>query len=224
MNTRFLPSEFSAQRRNLLALLGGLWLLPLSARGAVLAQLNAQQSQAFRAWMVHIIDQQLRRGPSPRWQHRDCAGLVRFAVAEALRAHDGKWLKANGIGAQALPPELDLTPEQQSLRNAWLLADGTRSAYVSAMSLAQINSLPISKDWNQALPGDLLFFDQGDEQHLMVWMGRSIAYHTGTVSATDTGLRAVTIHQLLAWKDTRWRPHSNNPNFVGVYRLAFLAR
>ena len=25
-----------------------------------------------------------------------------------------------------------------------------------------------------------MFYDQGDDQHLMIWMGRSIAYHTGS--------------------------------------------
>jgi len=29
--------------------------------------------------------------------------------------------------------------------------------------------------------------------------------------------------QLMAWSDTRWRPATDNPNFVGLHRLAFLA-
>jgi uncharacterized protein YfaT (DUF1175 family) len=70
----------------------------------------------------------------------------------------------------------------------------------------------------------LLFYDFADDQHLMVWMGRYIAYHTGRVEAGDNGLRALRAAQLLAWKDTRWRPEMDNPNFAGVYRLAFLAR
>src|SRR2546426_5193338 len=47
-----------------------------------------------RAWMVRVVNEQLRQGPTPRWFHRDCAGLVRFAVSEALRSHDAKWLAA----------------------------------------------------------------------------------------------------------------------------------
>lgn len=222
-------SLFSNTRRTLLIAMGGALLLPWQALAApnnssVSPKLSLQQSQIFRAWMVRIIDQQLRLGPTPRWQQRDCAGLVRFAASEALCAHDAKWLKANGFGAEPLPPELALTMEQKALRNTWAQTDGTRNAYASALTLVQLNTQWVAKDWNQAQPGDLLFFDQGDEQHLMVWMGRSIAYHTGTVTATDNGLRAVTIPQLLNWKDTRWRPHSNNPNFAGIYRLAFLSR
>ncbi|MGQ0422576.1 DUF1175 family protein, partial [Bacillus sp. HC-Mk] len=26
------------------------------------------------------------------------------------------------------------------------------------------------------------------------------------------------------WKDTRWIPNDSNPNFIGIYRLNFLAR
>jgi uncharacterized protein YfaT (DUF1175 family) len=85
------------------------------------------------------------------------------------------------------------------------------------------NTRFVSKDLNQALPGDLLFFDQGDDQHLMVWMGRTITYHTGMQTKSDNGLRTVTIQQLMQWKDTRWRPQQSNPNFIGVFRLAFLS-
>ena len=60
-------------------------------------------------------------------------------------------------------------------------------------------------------------------QHLMVWMGSFIAYHTGTVSADDNGLRAVSLRDLRSWRDTRWHPSQDNPNFAGVYRLDFLS-
>ncbi|HMW49496.1 MAG TPA: DUF1175 family protein, partial [Cellvibrionaceae bacterium] len=82
----------------------------------------------------------------------------------------------------------------------------------------------VSRDINQAQPGDLLFFDQGDEQHLMVWMGHFIAYHTGSPTAADNGLRAVTLQQLMHWPDTRWIPDASNPNFSGIYRLGFLSK
>ncbi len=77
---------------------------------------------------------------------------------------------------------------------------------------------------NQAGAGDLFFYDQGDDQHLMVWMGRYVAYHTGTETATDDGLRAVTLEQLMRGKDSRWRREPGNPNFIGIFRLAFLSR
>jgi uncharacterized protein YfaT (DUF1175 family) len=186
-------------------------------------QLAPEQSRAFRAWMVRIVDKQIAAGPTPRWQHRDCAGLVRFAVAEALRAHDEKWQHASGIEGR-LPPELDLTEAQKELRHNWKLADGKRAAYVGALELVQENTVLVSRDLNLAQPGDLLFFDQGDDQHLMIWSGRYIAYHTGNASGQDNGLRAVSVPQLMAWRDTRWQPVAHNPNFLGVYRLRFLAR
>ena len=184
--------------------------------------LTPVQSRAFRAWMVRIVSAQLNAGPTPRWTQRDCAGLGRFATAEALRDHDEKWKHANGLAGQAVPPEVQLTRAQQALRNAWRLADGSVSAFADALELVQGNCRFRGKDCNLAQPGDLLFFDQGDAQHLMIWMGSFIAYHTGTVTPTDNGLRAVSLGALLHWNDTRWHPAQDNPNFAGLYRLNFL--
>lgn len=214
-------------RRNCLAWLATLaaapaWALRAEVAAQPAAVLNPGQSRVFRAWMTRLIEQQLRQGPTPRWQQRDCAGLVRFAVAEAFTSHDARWLRANGIAPRDLPPELTLSAPQQALRHAWRQPDGRVSAFATAQVVVQANSVRVGADLNQAQAGDLLFFDQGDEQHLMVWMGSYIAYHTGTVNAQDNGLRAVSLQQLMTWKDTRWRPHSNNPNFAGVYRLSFL--
>ncbi|MFM0377470.1 DUF1175 family protein [Paraburkholderia strydomiana] len=197
-----------------------------SASGPEPDALTAQQSAVFRAWFTRIVDQQMRRGPTPRWTQRDCAGLVRFAVGETLRPHDSKWLHANGMTGLAdtssLPPELQLSTAQRMIANRWTQLDGSTGAYASAIALIQRNSRFVSKDVNQALPGDLLFFDQGDDQHLMIWLDRYIAYHTGTVTPTDTGLRAVAVSDLMQWKDSRWQPLDGNPNFVGVFRLDFL--
>ena len=90
-------------------------------------QLDARQSQYFRAWFTRIVDEQVRR-PSPRWVHRDCAGLIRYAAAEALAEHDEKWLRANGLTPQGLPPPLELSPEQQNLRFNWRDIDGQNKA------------------------------------------------------------------------------------------------
>jgi uncharacterized protein YfaT (DUF1175 family) len=222
-------TESSAARRRVLATLivlctaNKVWALTSMADGTPQVRLTQQQTRAFRAWMLRIIDAQLEQGPSPRWQQRDCAGLVRFAVNETLLVHDARWLRANSIGSDLrLPPELELSSEQKGLRNHWVQPGGTRGHYVAAIGLVQGNSRFIARDLNQAQAGDLLFFDQGDEQHLMVWMGSRIAYHNGTVTPEDNGLRTVDVKQLQTWKDTRWHPAANNPNFVGVFRLAFL--
>jgi uncharacterized protein YfaT (DUF1175 family) len=256
------------QRRSLLALLAssqmaGAWgltsALPDGANAPLVANrvvLDGPQSDFFRAWMTLVVADQIQRGPSPRWSHRDCAGLVRFAVREAFRRHDARWVRANSIAVRNLPPELVLRAEQEPLRAGWVAGDGSVQDYVGAFALIAHNSRPLGKEVAMARPGDLLFFDQGNDQHLMVWMGRWIGYHNGQTpvyanavepkvpkvpkrsaqpplkpqspqlpqSPQDNGLRAVTLAQLLQWKDTRWRPQEDNPNFVGFFRLAFLSR
>jgi uncharacterized protein len=221
----------AARRAGIALLVASAAALPTPARALMPAvggqvrpqpMLTEEQGRVFRAWMVRIVQEQLRQGPSPRWVQRDCASLVRFAVAESLRPHDARWLHANGLSVDRIPADLQLSPDQQKLRNAWRQRGGASGAYVTAIGLVQYNSRFVSRDIDLAQPGDLLFFDQGDEQHLMVWMGGMVAYHTGTVTARDNGLRSVHISQLLHWKDTRWRPTQDNPNFAGVYRLAFL--
>lgn len=205
-----------------LAALGSLALSHAQAHPAR-TTLTPAQSRTFRAWMIRIIGAQLSAGPSPRWVHRDCAGLVRYAVAESLREHDARWIRASGLAGAPLPPALDLDPAQQTLRHAWQLADGSTAAYVGALELVQENTRRIARECNLAQPADLLFFDQGDAQHLMVWMGSYIAYHTGAdPTPGDNGLRAVRLSELVRWPDTRWQPVAHNPNFAGVYRLAFL--
>lgn len=185
--------------------------------------LSTSQAQAFRHWFQLIVKQQLNRGPSPRWEQRDCAGLVRFACAEALRTHDQPWRKANGFLGKKLPPELTLTPAQlATLRHAWLRADGSQGAYVSALELVQHNTHAVGKELAHAEVADVLLFDQGQAQHLMIWLGQYVAYHTGTVTPVDNGLRAYPLATLMAWDDTRWQPHADNPNFLGIFRLFFL--
>ncbi|ELN2579206.1 DUF1175 family protein, partial [Enterobacter kobei] len=139
-----------------------------------------------------------------------------------LKKHDAKWLRSNGLSNRYLPPELDITDAQRQLAQHWQQGDGRTGPYVSAALLIQHNTHLIGRNINQARPGDLLFFDQGDDQHLMIWMGQFIAYHTGTVTPTDNGMRAVSVQQLMMWNDTRWIPDHSNPNFIGLYRLNFL--
>nr|WP_024913771.1 DUF1175 family protein [Chania multitudinisentens] len=212
-------------RLRALFLLGVLWFFhgALQATSEV-PPLSPEQSSVFRAWFVRIAEEQLNQGPSARWYQQDCAGLVRFAANESLKIHDSKWLRANGLSNRYLPPELAISPQQRQFAQRWQQGAGKQGPYVDAIKLIQFNSQLLGRNLQQAQPGDLLFFDQGDEQHLMIWMGRYIAYHTGTVTPTDNGMRAVSMQQLMKWKDTRWIPDESNPNFIGIYRLGFLSR
>src|SRR3990167_9316615 len=86
--------------------------------------LNGEQTRLFRAWFVRMVEEQLRQGPSPRWHQQDCAGLVRFAANEALKVHDAKWLRANGLSNRYLPPELTLQEGQRALAQQWQQGGG----------------------------------------------------------------------------------------------------
>ncbi len=187
-------------------------------------KLDYKQGDSFRSWFARIIHEQLRQGPSPRWTQRDCASLIRYGAYEALKTHDKKWLRANGLNNRNLPPDVKLREEQKSILNSWKQMGGEKTGpYVSAIVLIQENTAFISKDFNMALPGDIIFFDQGESQHVMVWMGNHIAYHTGTVKKNDNGLRRVSLTQLMNWRDTRWQPKIDNPNFIGIFRFSFLS-
>ncbi|MDR0996042.1 MAG: DUF1175 family protein [Zoogloeaceae bacterium] len=213
-------------RRAFLAFCSGLPLAAFALPGRFEAEapmLDPEQSRAVRAWIAFLADEQIRR-PSPRWTHRDCASLVRFCVAEALACHDEAWRQSMGLANHRLPP--DLVPEvtAQTLRHRWWRPDGSTGAYVSALGLVQENSRFVGKSLNQLETADLLFFDQGQSQHLMLWTGRRIVYHTGSApTPTDDGLRAISPAQLLAWPDNRWRPVADNPNFAGIFALGFLS-
>jgi uncharacterized protein YfaT (DUF1175 family) len=186
-------------------------------------KLSPAQSRALRAWIVRIAVEQIRRAPTPRWTHRDCAGLVRFAVAESLAEHDANWRRAMGLAGR-LPPDIIPEASRLALRHRWKRPDGSVGAYVNAISLVQENSVFAGRDARQAQPADLLFFDQGAEQHLMLWTGHGVVYHNGAPPRPgDNGLRASTLPALLQWNDTRWRPDPSNPNFAGVFSLAFLS-
>jgi len=74
--------------RRLVALALVLWTESADALTAAepdpVLRLDAHRSMIVRAWMVRVVNEQLRQGPTPRWFHRDCAGLVRFAIRRGL--------------------------------------------------------------------------------------------------------------------------------------------
>ena len=186
--------------------------------------LSLEESKVFRSWFIRIIAQQFISGPTPRWTNRDCAGLVRFATNEAFEIHDTKWLKANGIKPGNIPPDINLLEERRNIKNSWSqIRELPDSPYATAITIIQANSKYVSKNINDAHPGDLIFYDQGMDQHLMIWMGNFIAYHTGRDSERETGLRAVKLKDLENWKDSRWRLTEENPNFIGIFRFSFLS-
>lgn len=203
----------------------------------------------FRRWFTAIAEEQFYE-PSREWneEQRDCAGLVRFAWREALRAHDRAWLLRMGERYDAVAPDvraytLERSPVGEKIFRTAAgsfdesnLADGTFSEFADARTLKEFNSRFVGRDRSQARPGDLLFFRQPWVQkypyHVMIFLGRArtdsegaddwVVYHTGS-SPEDAGeVRKVRLSVLERHPDPRWRPLAANRNFLGFYRLKIL--
>ncbi|XPE62517.1 DUF1175 family protein [Shigella flexneri] len=121
---------------------------------------ECRTSGPFGAWSCASPGQSARA--KSRWYQQDCAGLVRFAANEALKLHDSKWLKSNGLSDQYLPPEMTLTPEQRHWRKTGIR--GTEKAAPRTRSIDSDNSQFIGHDITRRSPR-YDFFDQGDAQH-----------------------------------------------------------
>ena len=201
----------------------------------------------FRRWFTWVAEMQFYN-LSDQWntEQRDCAGLVRFAFREALRPHDRLWFQRMGENYDPVAPDLNsniaTTLNGKFFRTAngtytpTDLAEGRFSEFADAQTLQAFNVDFVSRDRNQAKPGDLLFFRQPLAQkfpfHVMIFLGEPrvasegthdwVVYHTGA-SPSDAGtVKKVRLAVLDQHPDKRWRPVSTNPNFLGFYRLKIL--
>ncbi|MBC8030568.1 MAG: DUF1175 family protein [Pyrinomonadaceae bacterium] len=202
----------------------------------------------FRRWFTVIAEGQFYR-LSEQWnaEQRDCSGLVRFAWREALRRHDRVWFQKMGAAYTPIAPDvarysLEKGPLGEKLFRSDFgsykdgdSADGTFSEFADARTLKSFNTRFISRHRQQALPGDLLFFNQPWVQkfpyHVMIFLGASqqgdepsgsVVYHTGS-SPTDVGtVKKVALSVLDHHPNKRWRPVESNTNFLGFYRLKIL--
>ena len=208
-----------------------------------------QDRDNFRRWFTAIAETQFYQ-PSDQWnaEQRDCAGLARFAIREALRRHDRIWFQKMGPGYETVAADvgelnLDNNPlgekifrtdfgsfQESDLRN------GRFSEFADGRSLKNFNSIFVTRDRREAQPGDLLFFYQPWVQkfpyHVMIFLGPArvapngasdwVVYHTGS-SPTDKGtVKKVELSVLDRHPDPRWRPVESNKNFLGFYRLKIL--
>lgn len=205
--------------------------------------------ESFRRWFTLIAEGQFYR-QSLDWnaEQRDCSGLVRFAWREALRRHDRPWFQKMGPGYEAVAADvgrysLDNSPLGEKLFRTNFgsykesdLSSGSFSEFADARSLKSFNAKFISRDRQQARPGDLLFFYQPWVQkfpyHVMIFLGDSklsrenstdwVVYHTGA-SPTDKGtVKKVELSVLDQHPNRRWRPVESNSNFLGFYRIKIL--
>lgn len=214
------------------------------------AELNTQNDRlAFRAWFTTIAASQFD-SVSDGWdkEAQDCAGLVRFAYREALRAHDTEALaKFRSLSRTDIPdvgkynyPGVPVIGKLlfRNHRGAFDKADltnGTLSPFASARFLQESNTHFVSKDLSAALPGDLMFFLHFDDvtmpYHTMIFLGAprgsagaspGIVYHTGPVGKTNGRIKRITVDDLMRFPDARWRPEADNEYFLGVYRFNIL--
>jgi len=205
--------------------------------------------ESFRRWFTGIAETQFYEY-SPSWNtdQRDCAGLVRFSMREALRRHDRLWFQRMGPQYERMAPDvaaytLETGPLGEKLFRTDFgtfkqsdVADGKFSEFADGKTLKNHNSVFISRARGQARPGDLLFFYQPWVQkfpyHVMIFLGSPrmapnaekdwVVYHTGS-SPTDKGtVKKVELSVLDHHPDPRWRPIESNRNFLGFYRLKIL--
>jgi uncharacterized protein len=208
-----------------------------------------EDRESFRRWFTAIAETQFYQ-LSPQWnkEQRDCAGLVRFAMREALRHHDREWFQRMGPGYDSVTRDvksfdLDNNPLGEKIFRAEFgsfhdtdVRDGKFSEFADARSLKSFNTVFVSRNRNEAQPGDLLFFYQPWVQkfpfHVMVFVGPArvspnsarnwVVYHTGSTATDDGTVKKVELSVLDEHPDPRWRPVENNKNFLGFYRLKIL--
>ncbi|MEP7364652.1 MAG: DUF1175 family protein [Acidobacteriota bacterium] len=201
--------------------------------------------RAFTAWFTFLAEAMFARDPVelPR-AVSDCAGLLRFCLAESLRQHDIPW--ARSLALPFLPPAGRVqrfeyprtTPHGPRLfRTSESSADWAE--FADAQTLMRHNAHPRTRDIEQAQPGDLLFYEQlgaRSPYHCMVFLGSSrmeedrgpfLVYHTGPShsqsAAPEPGeMRRPTLEQLLTHPSPEWRPLEGNSNFLGVFRWNIL--
>ena len=208
-----------------------------------------EDRDSFRRWFTAIAETQFYQ-LSDQWNsdQRDCAGLVRFAVREALRRHDRGWYKKMGpayetVARDVAAFDLDHNPLGEKIFRADFgsfhdsdLWDGKVSEFADGRTLKNFNTTFVSRDRREAQPGDLLFYYQPWVQkfpyYVMIFLGAPrtaangardwVVYHTGS-SATDKGtVKKLELSLLDQHPDPRWRPVESNKNFLGFYRLKIL--
>jgi uncharacterized protein YfaT (DUF1175 family) len=190
---------------------------------------------AFRSWFVLLADAQFERRTD---DVSDCAGLVRHAAREALRAHTPEWVRRSGLPFTPQFPDVKSAPRASgNSLSLFQVSSGPTprfAEFADAKTLIHLNSRSLGRDVRALRSGDLLYFhqpSQRDPDHLMVFVGRShfeadgddwVVYHTGPLDGGPGEVRKARLTTLMQHPSPRWRPVLGNPNFVGVYRLGIL--
>jgi uncharacterized protein YfaT (DUF1175 family) len=205
-----------------------------------------EDRESFRRWFTAIAEIQFYQ-LSEQWkrEQRDCAGLVRFAMREALRKHDRAWFQRMGPAYEPVARDVrGFNLDANQLGEKIFRADfgayrdddqrtGKFSEFADARTLKNFNVEFISRDRREAQPGDLLFYYQPWVQkfpyHVMIFLGSPrtapngqsdwVVYHTGSTATDDGNVKKIALSVLDQHPDPRWRPIERNKNFLGFYRL-----
>jgi uncharacterized protein YfaT (DUF1175 family) len=207
---------------------------------------SAADRDAFRQWFAAVAEYQaLRPIQELPAEVSDCAALLRYAYRSALHLHSTAWLAENKLAALAPLPSVKKyvyphTPLGASLFRVRPVQEGANlrdsfAEFADARTLMQFNTFFVSRDINAALPGDLLFYrqlEQNSPYHSVIFVGRSrftpageekiLVYHTGPIGHKAGEMRRVSLDQLMQHPSPRWRPVAGNSNFLGVYRWNIL--
>jgi len=207
-------------------------LNPISGSGEIALREQGDR-EAFRAWFVEILEQQLD-GLSPLWEpaQRDCAGLLRFAFREAWGPHTEAWRDRVGFHGSPAASEPSL-----ALGGPWRRAFPTPEGWQPFAKGAYLRRLacePLGRELAEARPGDLIFFARGGAHatpdHAMAFVRPDVdgqpmlIYHTGPEGSGGAGeVRRVRLDELNHHPDPEFRPLPENPSFLGVFRWKILA-
>ena len=208
-----------------------------------------EDRENFRRWFTSIAETQFYQ-LSEQWkrEQRDCAGLVRFAMREALRHHDRAWFQKMGPAYEPVARDVtgfDLDNNELGEKifrtETGAYHDGDQrsakfSEFADGRTLKNFNVVFVSRDRREAQPGDLMFYYQPWVQkfpyHVMVFLGSPrvapngqrdwVVYHTGSTATDDGAVKKLELSVLDQHPDPRWRPLETNKNFLGFYRLKIL--
>ena len=204
----------------------------------------------FRKWFCTIALTQYYH-LDDRWKDRDCAGLIRYCLREALKVHDNKWLSEKKLLYDINIPDVKkynypyipiigskifrIKPSGVAIKDSSDI-DKYFSDFAEAKYLLSYNYEFISKDVRDILPGDVLFFvnDQSIEwpYHCMIFLGSDIIteknigdfviYHTGPDEGKEGIIKKLRLSDLNKHPNKRWYTIASNPYFLGFYRWKLL--
>jgi uncharacterized protein len=206
---------------------------------------TAADRDAFRAWFTLLADTaaSLASSSFPP-EIDDSAALLRWCYGNALHDHDVAWLTAMPMNTLPSLPSVQQYdyPKTPMGTNLFRVRPGPYASgdarngsfrqFADAKTLWKLNTFLVSRDVRAARPGDLLFYqqlEQDSQYHAMILTGAAhdwAVYHTGPTRGWPLEkpgeMRRVSLSDLLHHPDARWRPVPENTNFLGVYRWNIL--